>query len=168
MAAPMQPLAPPLTVCALLAAGTRLPGSETAVAEGNSLGKGPSLFHLPQPVLQLVTQRARQGDPGASLLRAQLLRLAAAFVVESCEAGACREAAWPARLSGPVIAVARRHLLRCSLRTHVPCPTQMWARRCVPTCSGWRPRMALCSPCSASPLPPPTAWPRPSPRRLAT
>lgn len=31
-----------------LSAGVCLPGSESAVAEGNSLGKGPLIFHLPQ------------------------------------------------------------------------------------------------------------------------
>jgi hypothetical protein len=29
-------------------AGTRMPGSDAAVAEGNTLGKGPMLFHVPQ------------------------------------------------------------------------------------------------------------------------
>lgn len=37
------------TVGLLLAvAGTRLPGSEVAIAEGNTLGRGPIVFHLPQ------------------------------------------------------------------------------------------------------------------------
>ena len=32
----------------LAVTGSRLPGQEAAVAEGNSLGKGPLLFHIPQ------------------------------------------------------------------------------------------------------------------------
>lgn len=32
----------------LAAAGAALPGSDAAVAEGNSLGRGPLVFHLPQ------------------------------------------------------------------------------------------------------------------------
>lgn len=42
--------APHLCVCFFWpsGAGTQLPGSDAAVAEGNSLGKGAMLFHLPQ------------------------------------------------------------------------------------------------------------------------
>ena len=113
------------------------------MAEGNTLGKGPVLFHIPQvparrwlcgagagaavgipaegsptpaPVhrtppcaalalssthartwpaaraplqsaMHLVKLRANEGDPGAALLRLQLLRMGAAFVTESCESG---------------------------------------------------------------------------------
>jgi hypothetical protein len=45
------------------------------------------LFHVPQGAVVDVLQRAAGDDPDASLLRLQLLRLAAAYVCESCEQG---------------------------------------------------------------------------------
>lgn len=41
---------PSIRLC-FSAAGTRLPGGDSAVAEGNTLGKGPMLFHLPQSMV---------------------------------------------------------------------------------------------------------------------
>ncbi|KAL4855761.1 Sodium/hydrogen exchanger 8 [Chlorella vulgaris] len=65
--------------------GTRLPGNETAVAEGNTLGKGPTLFHVPQSAVFEVLQREAAGSKPAAMLHLQLLRGAAAYVCESCE-----------------------------------------------------------------------------------
>ncbi|KAI3423997.1 hypothetical protein D9Q98_009830 [Chlorella vulgaris] len=65
--------------------GTRLPGNETAVAEGNTLGKGPTLFHVPQSAVFEVLQRKAAGSKPAAMLHLQLLRGAAAYVCESCE-----------------------------------------------------------------------------------
>ncbi len=42
---------PNTTLPLLPATGTRLPGADSAVAEGNTLGKGPMLFHLPQSMV---------------------------------------------------------------------------------------------------------------------
>jgi hypothetical protein len=70
-------------------AGTRLPGNETAVAEGNTLGKGPTLFHVPQSAVFEVLQREAAGSKPAAMLHLQLLRGAAAYVCESCESGEC-------------------------------------------------------------------------------
>lgn len=40
-------------------AGTRLPGGDSAVAEGNTLGKGPMLFHLPQSMVASLQAQVR-------------------------------------------------------------------------------------------------------------
>ncbi|GAB4813268.1 hypothetical protein N2152v2_000314 [Parachlorella kessleri] len=75
------------TVGVLLAmTGTRLPGTELALAEGNTLGKGPVVFHLPQSLCQRLRTLADSGDPGAALLQLQLLRLCALYVVECLDA----------------------------------------------------------------------------------
>ncbi|KAL4855765.1 Sodium/hydrogen exchanger 7 [Chlorella vulgaris] len=65
--------------------GTHLPGNETAVAEGNTLGKGPTLFHVPQSTVHKVLQQVATGSEAAAMLHLQLLRGAAAYVCESCE-----------------------------------------------------------------------------------
>ncbi|PRW32594.1 Sodium hydrogen exchanger 7 [Chlorella sorokiniana] len=73
-------------VGALLAwTGTCLPGGDSAVTEGNTLGKGPMLFHLPQSTVASLQAQHTAGDGGATQLRLHLLRLAGAYVVESCE-----------------------------------------------------------------------------------
>ncbi|PSC75198.1 Sodium hydrogen exchanger 7 [Micractinium conductrix] len=69
----------------LVAAGTHLPGSEWAVAEGNSLGRGPLLFHLPQAALDPVLEEAHDGKPAAARCRLELSRLAAGAVLERAE-----------------------------------------------------------------------------------
>ncbi|KAL4437060.1 hypothetical protein ABPG75_004199 [Micractinium tetrahymenae] len=75
-------------VGALLAAtGARLPGSDTAVAEGNSLGRGPLLFHLPQVAVEKLLEGGRSGKPAAAQARLELLRLAGGYVLQHCEAG---------------------------------------------------------------------------------
>lgn len=66
--------------------GTKLPGTELALAEGNSLGKGPIVFHIPQPYIhQFIIQGARSGDEVMIGLEHELLRLSAAYVLESTE-----------------------------------------------------------------------------------
>ena len=86
------------TPCPAHPTGTRLPGTDAAVAQGNSLGKGAMLFHLPQPLIYSTLQAAAAGDSGAQLLRLELARLGAAQVVETCE--------------GEVGAAVYRHLVR--------------------------------------------------------
>jgi hypothetical protein len=64
--------------------GARLPGEEAAVAEGNALGKGPSVLHFAQPVLaRLVAAGERVGaEPHARRLVDDLLRSAAGYALE--------------------------------------------------------------------------------------
>jgi hypothetical protein len=56
-----------------------------AIAEGNTLGKGPVVFHLPQRLIGTL-QGLAQEDGGMAALRLELLRMSAAYVVESMEA----------------------------------------------------------------------------------
>lgn len=75
-------------VGALLAgAGTALPGSDVAVAEGNSLGRGPLVYHLPQSAVDaLLREGGSGGAPAAAQSRLELLRLAGSHVLECGEA----------------------------------------------------------------------------------
>lgn len=67
----------------LAAAGSALPGSDEAVAEGNSLGRGPLVFHLPQTAVDALLQDGGSGGkPAAVQSRLELLRLAACHVLE--------------------------------------------------------------------------------------
>lgn len=65
--------------------GTKLPGTEMAIAEGNALGKGPVVFHVPQSVVVRIRAAAARGKPEMVALEDDLLRLSAAYVVESME-----------------------------------------------------------------------------------
>jgi hypothetical protein len=65
--------------------GTKLPGTELAIAEGNALGKGPVVFHIPQQVVQRIQTAAANGDGDLIGLEEELARLSAAYVVESMD-----------------------------------------------------------------------------------
>jgi hypothetical protein len=65
--------------------GTKLPGTELAIAEGNALGKGPVVFHVPQQVVQRIQTAAAEGDGDMIGLEEELARLSAAYVVESMD-----------------------------------------------------------------------------------
>ena len=69
----------------LCTTGTKLPGTELAIAEGNALGKGPVVFHVPQQVVQKVQTEAAAGDGDMIGLEEELARLSAAYVVESMD-----------------------------------------------------------------------------------
>jgi hypothetical protein len=65
--------------------GTKLPGTELAIAEGNALGKGPVVFHVPQHMVQRIQSLAASGDVDMIGLEEELARLSAAYVVESMD-----------------------------------------------------------------------------------
>lgn len=69
----------------LCSTGSKLPGTEIAIAEGNTLGKGPVVFHVPQPYVKTILVRAAQGDGEMNRIVEELLRLSAAYVVESMQ-----------------------------------------------------------------------------------
>lgn len=52
--------------------GSTLPGSEVVVAEGNGLGRGPVLFHVPQAVVTQVHKLAEAGDGAAQQVQARV------------------------------------------------------------------------------------------------
>lgn len=66
--------------------GTKLPGTDLAIAEGNALGKGPLVFHFPQKAVREIQSSAELGDAHMANLEEELCRLSAAYVVESMEA----------------------------------------------------------------------------------
>lgn len=71
----------------LAAAGTALPGSDVAVAEGNSLGRGPLVYHLPQSAVDaLLREGGSGGKPSAVQSRLELLRRAGCHALECGEA----------------------------------------------------------------------------------
>lgn len=63
--------------------GSKLPGSELALAEGNMMGKGPVVLHVPQTVVAKLTMGAAVGDAAMVRLEEELLRLSALYVVDS-------------------------------------------------------------------------------------
>lgn len=66
--------------------GTRLPGSEMAIAEGNALGKGPILFHLPQYLSYRIIEGAdKKQDDYSRKLYYDLLRLSAIYIIENMD-----------------------------------------------------------------------------------
>jgi hypothetical protein len=65
--------------------GSSLPGHWEVVAQGNTLGKGPTIFCLPQRAVEDIKQRAAAGDATMAALRLELFRLAGLFVVETAE-----------------------------------------------------------------------------------
>jgi len=65
--------------------GTKLPGTEMAIAEGNTLGKGPLVFHVPQSFVKQIQQLSLEGNEDMAIIERELLRLSAAYVVESLE-----------------------------------------------------------------------------------
>ncbi len=54
--------------------GSTLPGSEVVVAEGNGLGRGPVLFHVPQAVVAHVHKLAEGGDRAAQQVQTRMQR----------------------------------------------------------------------------------------------
>ncbi|KAL6780791.1 hypothetical protein ACKKBF_B11690 [Auxenochlorella protothecoides x Auxenochlorella symbiontica] len=69
----------------LMLTGSYLPGRQMAVAEGNVLGKGPVLFHLPQHVAMTLRSQAASGLADAQRLEASLARLAGVYAIQGME-----------------------------------------------------------------------------------
>ena len=69
----------------LTTTGTQLPGSEMAIAEGNALGKGPVVFHVPQWLTYRILQDYERGLDYAVYLYENLLRFSAAYIVENMD-----------------------------------------------------------------------------------
>lgn len=63
--------------------GSKLPGTELAIAQGNALGKGPLVFHVPQSAVARIIDESAAGNVEMQELEEDLLRLSAAYVVES-------------------------------------------------------------------------------------
>lgn len=63
--------------------GAALAGTQEAVARGSSLGRGPTLFHLPQPVVADALAAAAQGHPDALAFELGVARVAASGVIIS-------------------------------------------------------------------------------------
>ena len=69
----------------LMLTGSHLPGRQVAVAEGNALGKGPVLFHLPQHTARTLRSQAAAGDADAVALESSLCRLAGVYAIQGME-----------------------------------------------------------------------------------
>lgn len=66
--------------------GSRVPGKEWAVAEGNAVGKGPLVFFLPQSIVNsYIMKPSNDGDEEMEMLEDVLLREAAVYVVRCLE-----------------------------------------------------------------------------------
>ncbi len=53
-----------------------------AYAEGNALGKGPLVFHMPQSMINTIRARAALGEPAFAALELAMFRTAALFVMD--------------------------------------------------------------------------------------
>jgi hypothetical protein len=66
--------------------GSRVPGKEWAVAEGNAVGKGPLVFFLPQSIVyNRIIKPSNDGDEEMEMVEDGFLREAAAYVVRCLE-----------------------------------------------------------------------------------
>ncbi|GAB4814387.1 hypothetical protein N2152v2_001433 [Parachlorella kessleri] len=62
--------------------GEPLPGSGPAIAEANSLHKGPVVFHIPQLLIRQMRREAQAGDHDLLQLELDLFRVASLYILE--------------------------------------------------------------------------------------